>query len=72
MCLACLLFYISTPHTHTHRHNNIKNNPSINQSDLKKGLFATEVGTMRSPATVAAVFDRVQTLTAAMRRWVGR
>jgi hypothetical protein len=25
---------------------------------------------MRSPETVAAVFDRIQTLTAAMRRWV--
>ncbi|WIA39549.1 hypothetical protein OEZ86_005638 [Tetradesmus obliquus] len=35
--------------------------------DLRAALFATEVGTMRSPETVAAVFDRIQTLTANMR-----
>lgn len=39
-------------------------------AELQKGLFATEVGTMRSPETVAAVFDRMQTLIANMRRWV--
>jgi hypothetical protein len=39
-------------------------------TELKKGLFATEVGTMRAPETVAAVFDRMQTLIENMRRWV--
>jgi hypothetical protein len=38
-------------------------------ADLRKGLFATEVGTMRSPETVAAVFERMQTLIANMRRY---
>jgi hypothetical protein len=37
-------------------------------AELQRGLFATEIGTMRSPETVEAVFDRIQTLTAAMRR----
>ncbi|KAF6258437.1 putative inositol monophosphatase 3 [Scenedesmus sp. NREL 46B-D3] len=36
-------------------------------TDLKAALFATEVGTLRSPETVAAVFDRIQTLTSSMR-----
>lgn len=41
---------------------------AVSCAELNRGLFATEVGTMRSPETVAAVFDRIQTLTAAMRR----
>jgi len=45
---------------------------SFTPAELKKGLFATEVGTMRAPETVAAVFERIQTLIGAMRRceWV--
>lgn len=46
------------------------NDKPISVSDtqeLKKGLFATEVGTMRAPETVAAVFERIQTLIGAMR-----
>ena len=37
-------------------------------AELQRALLATEIGTLRSPETVAAVFDRISTLTAAMRR----
>eukprot|EP00879_Flechtneria_rotunda_P025158 GHRR01026720.1.p1 GENE.GHRR01026720.1~~GHRR01026720.1.p1 ORF type:complete len:219 (+),score=72.20 GHRR01026720.1:677-1333(+) len=36
-------------------------------ADLKATLLATEIGTSRSPETVAAMFDRIQTLTGVMR-----
>jgi len=36
-------------------------------SEMGRALFATEIGTTRDPETVAAIFDRVQTLTAATR-----
>lgn len=39
-------------------------------SDLRRALAATEIGTTRDAETVAAVFDRVQQLTAASRRCV--
>jgi hypothetical protein len=35
-------------------------------------LAATEIGTTRDADTVAAVFDRVQQLTSATRRWARR
>lgn len=37
------------------------------QSDMKKALIGTEIGVMRDSATVAAIFDRVQSATSTTR-----
>jgi inositol-phosphate phosphatase/L-galactose 1-phosphate phosphatase len=55
----------SKPYPQTNTHTNAL--PKPKKLDLKRALCATEIGTTRDAATVAAVFDRVSALTAAAR-----